>query len=133
MRIYNYLFYKSYQLAQHSRNFDDMPAVGAIIFVVVCLMFNIFAIIFFLEGLGLIGHFAFNKEYKYIFSLFLVVLVLIYYLYKGRYKKIIEHYEQKNGNNVQLHPIIVIVIYYVISFFIGMLAAMYKNQDWIFK
>lgn len=25
MRIYNYLFYKTYILAKHSRNFDDTP------------------------------------------------------------------------------------------------------------
>lgn len=32
MRIYNYLFYKTYILAKHSRNFDDTPVYGGIIF-----------------------------------------------------------------------------------------------------
>lgn len=132
MRIYNYLFYKTYVLALRSKNFDDIPALGGLIFVVLCVMFNIFTLTFLFEGLGIIDDVSFKKEYKYVFSLTLVLLLLWYYMYKGRYKKIVSYYEQKNKGESQLYPIIVIIIYYGISFGLGMLAAMYKNHDWIF-
>lgn len=131
MKIYNYLFYKTYLLAQRSRNFNDMPALGGLVFVSLCLILNLFTVIGLLERLNINTHIEFRKEYKYIFSLSIVVLLLFYYLYKGRYKKIIESFEQKKGG-IKLHPVIVIVIYYGISVFLMFLAATYKNQDWIF-
>ena len=132
MRIYNYLFYKSYLLAKRSKNFDDMPALGGIIFVVACLMFNIFTIAIILDSMGIIDEFPFRREYKFIFSISLVIIVLFYYLYNGKHKRIIEHYEKKNINKRQLNPVIVILIYYSISFGLLLLAGMYKNHDWIF-
>lgn len=131
MRIYNYLFYKSFSLAQRSKNFEDMPALGGVLFVAPCFFLNIFTIIGLLEGLNVDTHIEFKKEYKYIFSLSIVVLLLFYYLYKGRYKKIIGSFEQKKGG-IKLHPVIVIIIYYGISIFLMFLAATYKNNDWIF-
>jgi len=132
MRIYNYLFYKSYLLAKQSKNFDDIPALGGIIFVVACLMFNLFTITMILDSIGVIEESLFRKEYKFIFSILLVVIVLFYYLYNGKYKKIIEYYKKKNVEKVQLHPAVVIFIYYSISFGLLLLAGMYKNHDWIF-
>jgi len=108
-----------------------MPALGGLVFVSLCLILNLFTVIGLLERLNINTHIEFRKEYKYIFSLSIVVLLLFYYLYKGRYKKIIESFEQKKGG-IKLHPVIVIVIYYGISVFLMFLAATYKNQDWIF-
>jgi hypothetical protein len=73
----------------------------------------------------------FRKEYKYFFTFTLLILLLFYYLYKGRYKRIIEKFESKD-KKLYLHPIIVIIMYYGISFGLLLLAGMYKNQDWIF-
>jgi len=84
-----------------------------------------------LDAWGVNTGIEFKKEYKFIFTLSLLLILLSYYLYKGRYKKIIEKFKQKE-NGVSIHPIIVIIIYYGISFGLGMLAAMYKNHDWIF-
>jgi hypothetical protein len=131
MRIYNYLFYKTYLLAQRSKNFDDVPVLGGLVFVVLCLILNIFTVIGLLEGMNIDTHFEFKKEYKYIFSLSIIVFLLLYYLHKGRYKRIIQCFEQKEGG-INLHPLIVIIIYYGISVFLMFLAATYKNQDWIF-
>ncbi|HCY41796.1 MAG TPA: hypothetical protein DHV48_10640 [Prolixibacteraceae bacterium] len=132
MRIYNYLFYKSYLLAQRSRNFDDIPVLGGMIFVIACVMFNIFAISFVLEGAGLID-IDFKEKYKYPFSFGLIGILLFYYLYKGRYKKIVEKYSESSKNGLQIHPILVIIFYYLISFFNMLIAGMYKNNDWIFS
>jgi phosphatidylglycerophosphate synthase len=116
---------------QRSKNFDDIPALGGMIFVTGCLMLNIFTVFLLLEGLGINTGIEFKKEYKYVFTLSLVASLLFYYSYKGRYKKIVESYEQKKKGK-QLHPVIVIIIYLASSFLLGMLAAMYKNHDWIF-
>lgn len=132
MCIYDYLFYKTYLLAQRSKNFDDIPALGGSVYVIVCLMLNIFTVYIFIEGLGIETGLEFKKEYKYPFSLGLVILVLVYYQYKGRYKKIVEHYETKNRGKVQIHPIIVIILYYGISGILIFLAGMFKNHTWIF-
>jgi hypothetical protein len=132
MRIYNYLFYKSYLLAIRSKNFDDMPTLGGILFVVACIMFNIFTMSIFLEGVGFLEDNPFKERYKYPFVFTLVLLVLFYYLYKNRYKRIIEKYEKRNRGKAHIHPILVIVFYYLISFGLLLLAGLYKNHDWIF-
>lgn len=132
MGIYNYLFYKTFLLAQRSNNFEDMPVLGGLVFVVLCFILNIFTIIGLLEGMNINTYIEFKKEYKYIFSFFIVVLLLFYYLYKGRYKKIIKSYtERKRG--IKVHPVIVIILYYGISIFLMFIAALYKNHDWIFS
>jgi hypothetical protein len=131
MKIYNYLFYKTYLLSNRSKNFDDIPALGGLLFVAPCLLFNVFTVFLFFEAWGSNSIIAFMSQYKYFFSVSVIVLLLLYYLYKGRYKRIIEQFEQKKKRN-SIHPIIVIVMYYGISFGLLLLAALYTNQDWIF-
>ncbi len=131
MKIYNYLFYKTFVLAQRSKNFDDVPALGGMLFVLPCIMFNIFTVFLLLDAWGVNTGIEFKKEYKFVFTLSLLLILLFYYLYKGRYKKIIEKFEQKE-NGVSIHPIIVIILYYGISFGLLLLVGMYKNHDWIF-
>lgn len=133
MSVYNYLFYKSYQLAVRSKNFDDMPVLGAIIFVVACVMFNIFTISLILEGLGVID-ISFKKEYKFPFSIVLVLIILMYYRHKDRYNNIIKKYENRERELGQgNHPVIVIIFYFIISFAVMLLAGLFKNGDWIFS
>lgn len=134
MKIYNYLFYKSYELSIRSTSFNDTPVLGGIVFVVVCLMFNLFGLSCVLQGLGLLEKYPFTREYKYPFVILLVILVLLYYLYKGRYKRIINLYqerERKSGGG--LPPILVIIIYYITSFALLLMAGLLKNGDWIFS
>ena len=131
MRIYNYLFYKTYLLSQRSKNFDDVPVLGGLLFVLPCVMFNIFTVFMLLSAWDVKTGVEFKREYKYVFTFSLLFLLLFYYLYKGRYKRIIEKFEQKK-KGISIHPIIVIIIYYGISFGLLLLAGMYKNHDWIF-
>jgi hypothetical protein len=138
MWIYNFLFYKTFLLTQKSRNFDDTPVLGGTLFVIPCVMFNIFAILGFLDAIGFLKSIGlktgitFTKPYRLLFAIALVGSLLFYYLYKGRYKKIIEHYEEKTGFIMQLHPIIVILIYYVLSFLLLLIVAAFKHHDWFF-
>jgi hypothetical protein len=133
MWIYNFLFYKSFILSQKSKNFDDIPALGGMLFVVLCVMLNIFTIIGLIEGFGFKTGITFSKPYQFPFALALVGLLLFYYLYKGRYKKIVKHYEQRAGFITQLHPIIVVIIYFGLSILLMFLAAAFKNHQWIFE
>lgn len=112
MRIYHYLFFKSYQLAQRSKNFDDMPVLGGTMFVVACVMLNLFALSFILEGFGLIN-LSFAKNYKLVFALGLLLAPLFYYKQGGRYKRIIQHYEdQERQKGKGIHPIVIFIIYF---------------------
>ncbi|WP_209332464.1 hypothetical protein [Lunatimonas salinarum] len=110
-----------------------MPVLGGIIFVVACIMFNIFTVSLVLEGFG-VSDISFKKEYKYPFALVLVLLILMYFLLNGRYKNIIKEYEDREiklGKGI--HPIFVIILYYGISFGLMLLAGLFKNGDWIFS
>ena len=138
MWIYNFLFYKTFLLAQKSRNFDDTPVLGGILFIILCVMLNIFTIIEFLDGIGFLKSIGlktgitFTKPYRFLFAIALVGSLLFYYQYKGRYKKIIEHYEGKTGFIMRLHPLIVILIYLVSNFLLLLIVAAFKNHDWFF-
>ena len=131
MRIYNYLFYKTFLLAKRSGNFKEMPVLGGLLFVCLCVMFNLFSAILLLEEFGLQSGFEINKEYKFIFSSSLILLLLFYYNYKSRYKKIIEYYEKKK-ERIYLPPFLVIIIYYGISSGLLLLVGLYIHHKWIF-
>lgn len=132
MRIYNYLFYKTYQLAQRSRNFDDTPVLGGIMFVIGCVMFNIFTISFLLGGFGIV-EVSFEKEYEFLFVLVLMFLIWLYYYSNDRYKKIIQKYENmEKKSGIGIHPILVIIVYFGISFGLLLLSGLFRNRDWIF-
>lgn len=75
MMIYDYLFFKGYQLAVRSRNFDGMEVLGAIMFVIPCIMLNIFTVFLLLEALGW-AEVSFEKEYKFPFVLGIVLTTL---------------------------------------------------------
>lgn len=110
-----------------------MPVLGGIIFLVLCLMFNLFTIMLTLEGFGLID-INLDKKYKYLFSLALVLIVLFYYLQGNRYERIIEHYHKMEiRQGVGLHPVLVIAFYYISSFGLLLLAGLFKNGNWIFS
>jgi sulfite exporter TauE/SafE len=133
--IYDYLFYKSYQLAQRSKNFEDTPVIGGIWFgVLPCAMFHAFTLMFLIDTVfqsELSRSFNFIANYKYFFSGILVVLILLYYKRKERWKSIVAKYEEKEGGK-GIHPAIVLTIAYIGSFVLLLLAGMYKNGDGIF-
>jgi uncharacterized membrane protein YidH (DUF202 family) len=110
-----------------------MLVLSAISFVSFRVMLNIFALSFLLDGLDLV-YISFEKGYKFIFSIGLVLILLAYYLYKERYKTILRKYEQREQRQKRgLHPILVIILYYSVSFGLLLLAALFRNGDWIFS
>jgi len=135
MKLYNILFYYSYLLGLRSKNNRDSPLFFAIPIVTICFMFHTFSIFLLLEGMGIIGEInIFSKENKLIGSLFFVSIVALYYLFNKRYKKIYSLYNSRKNQTAKTSTAILIVVsYYVISFGILLVSALYKNKDWIFK
>ena len=131
MRIYNNLFYKSFVLAKKSKNFDDFPVFGGLIWTILCLTLNIGAALLFIQGIGMNIEFDI-VQYRWFFAFGLEGLLLFYYLYKGKYKKIIKYYQEKEKNSTSIHPIIVIMCYYIVSVGLIFFAGFFKNKIWIF-
>ncbi len=132
MRIYNYLFYKSFVLAKKSKNFDDFPVFGGLIWTIFCLNLNILTVIGFLEAMEIHTGIDFVLKYKWFFAFGLEGLLLFYYCYKGKYKIIVKYYEEKEKNSISVHPIIVVMLYYLVSVGLFFFIALFKNKDWIF-
>lgn len=129
--IYDYLFFKSYQLALKSKNFDDTPVLGGIWGVLPCAMLNFITLILLIDtifrksiessGILSIG--------RYIFGVIFVLSLLFYYKTGGRWKKIIEKYESREKiKGRSIHPVIVLVSAYAVSVIIINIAAMYRNR-----
>jgi len=133
--IYDYLFFKSYQLAQKSKNFDDAPVLGGIWGVMPCSMLNLFTIILVFDAFFQTS-FGINKIFtvgKYVFAGMFAVILFLYYKRSERWKKIVAKYEnreKKRGRSI--HPVIVLITAYILSAILINLAAMYKLKYGIF-
>ncbi|MEZ5045777.1 MAG: hypothetical protein R2831_02180 [Chitinophagaceae bacterium] len=136
--IYDYLFYKGHQLAKKSKNWEDTPMLFSIMIISWCIILNLGTLLFLIEGLNnkgveFGGIISFLNNYRYIFGGVVVLLIWLYYAYKGRWKRVVAKYESREKERTRnIHPVIVVIAAYVVSFLLGMFAAMYKNGDGIF-
>lgn len=112
-----------------------MPMFITISIVSLCLMFNVFSLFLVLEGCGLIGEIAFfNKEYRFVGAPVFLGIVAVYYLYGRKYKIIYDSFVDKRKQAPSTFmSISVVVLYYILSFVVLLIAGMYKNKDWIFS
>ena len=132
--MYNFLFYKAYQLGQRSSNFDDMPWLYGVMWVGICLQFNVFTILFMIEAAIGLEVFSFPRHFKYPAALGLIVALSIYYLHHGRYRRIVAKYERREQRRARtIHPLVIILPYVVASFILLLLAAMFRNHDGVFR
>lgn len=132
MRIFNLLIYSSYVITKRSKNFEEIPVLGGIIFILPCVMFIIFGFFSLIDSWTTNYEFFFSEEYKYIVSFSILLLLLKYYLYNGRYKRIIENFEVKYKHDLK-YAIFVVLAYYLICFLFLLFAGMYKNGDCFFQ
>jgi len=91
MRIYNIIFYASYKIMKKSKNFDDFPVLGGVIYLSGVILLNLVAVLIFLDRIFNLNIQSFFLQPKYsigkvISSTLIVVLPMIYYSWKGRYK-----------------------------------------------
>lgn len=137
--MYNYLFYKGYQLAKMSKNWENSPLLFAIMIISWCVILNLGTLLFFVEGLhsrslDFGGFISFLNSYRYIFGLMVVILVYFYYYGNNRWRRILDNYEAiEKDKKSRIHPLVVVLFFYVFSFLLGLVAAMFKNGDGIFR
>jgi hypothetical protein len=133
--VYDYLFYKSYQLAKKSKNWEDTPVLLGIMIVGSGFLFNIFTVKM-LVDIIVSNNNSYNVDLgniKYLIAVALFLLLLFYYTYRERWKIIVAKYEiRENGKNV-MHPIFPVLIYLLISLVFIFLVGMYKHNYWIFS
>ena len=134
MQIYNPLFFHIYELALHSKSNRDMPLFITVSVISSCFMFNVGSIVFLLQGAELIAsENLFPKSGKIVGALLFLGWVTGYYLYKNRYKSIYGMYKSRYLKPFNVwKSVLVVVVYYLASFAILLLSALYKNGDWIF-
>ena len=116
-----------------SKNFDDVPVLGGVIYVSSNIILNFMAILIFLDRLIKLDIQSFFNQPKYslgkiISASLIVILPMIYYSWKGRYKKIIKYYDNKK----MIPNWLIIILSMTISFILLLLAGMFRNRDWIF-
>jgi len=131
MKIYDLLFYATYKVMQKSGNFDDTPVLGGVIFVGLCLVFNIYTIYFILRGFDIINAYSSKGVYTFgniSFGVSILVFSILYYKRNNRYKKILSKYENKKLINSWL----IIAIYYISVFAILHISALFMKKAWIF-
>lgn len=129
--IYDYLFYKSYQLAQKSKNFEDTPLLGGMWSIMLGVIFNFFTIVFVLDKIldSCLAQSNLLSISKYVLGGIFVFALVLYFRVGGRWKKIIAKYdkkEQQQGRSI--HPLIPILIYHFLSIVLMFLAAMYLHS-----
>lgn len=92
-----------------------------------CFVFNLGTIALLLNGFE-ITTFTFKREYRWFWAIFLLGMLAWYYMYKNRYKRITA------GDNFKLwKSIVIVVLYYGLSFGALLISGMFKNHDWIFQ
>lgn len=101
-----------------------------------CFIFNVGAIILFLQGSGLLGDRDTNyfpKETRFVGALIFLGIVSAYYLIGKRHQTIYQRLKEKYIEPPKTwYSILVVIIYYALSFGLLLIAGLYKNQDWIF-
>ncbi len=139
MVIYDYLFYKAYQLAKKSEKWEDTPVFFATLIVVLCAFLNVAALSFLVEGY-ISPNSTFNKDfsesivkYKTVVAIILLFVVWKYYSFKGRGERIVNKYDEKKDPFRKIHQLVIVLTAYFLSTFVTMIAAMYKNGDGFFK
>ena len=134
MVFYNPLFIAMYGLALKSKSNRDMPIFPPLIVVTLCLMFNVFAVMFLLEGFQIIAKNYFLKEWRLIGTSVFLGLTYLAYGYRGRGKRIFEKYKAKRTKEPKTaNQIFISLIYFLLSGALLLLAALFKNKDWIFS
>ena len=124
--IYDHLFYFSYKVAERSRNFDDAPVFGGIVWVAIACALHLSTLVFLLEGIGYHTNLSFLSAASF--------FIYLYYRKNDRWKKIVEKYEKKKGldKKARIHPLLVVLLYYFLSCLTLLVAALFRNGDWIF-
>ncbi len=114
MRIYNYLFFKIFQILTV---FDDTPVFATIMVMCWLFLFNSVTVVRYIFGKSAFAMHFFN--YIVILNVLFSGSHIFYFYYKSRYLKIIERYENESKRSLTIGIIctLVFVIASVLIFF----------------
>lgn len=131
MMLYNHLFLHCYFLALKSKSNKDMPFFIPFMFVLLCFIMHLFTITLFISGVTNTESF-FKSEHRYYWVVIFMILITVSYLYKGRYKNILAKAKLNKAKKSIWSSVFIVLLYYFGSAGMMLLAALYKNKDWIF-
>ncbi len=127
--LYKSLYLSTYSLALRSQQNRDYPWVISMLIVFLCFMFNIQTIYFLIASINGYEYFIENELLQIVILLLLSSILFYSYYINENYKKISKTLkEQKTWLSI-----LVISLHYFGSFFILLIAGLYKNKDWIFS
>ncbi len=114
MRLYNYFFFKVFQILTV---FDESPVFATVIVLCWLFLFNSSTIMIYLFGHSMITIYFFT--YVVGINVFFAISHFFYFYYKSRYLKIIEKYENESKRSLTIGIIgtLAFIIASVIVFF----------------
>ena len=126
--MYKPLIIHSIRLALRNSYHADMPIFVPLMMVSVCLMFNFGTLIFLFEGLN--QKFDFDFPNKYLFAIITILVVFLLFFYKNKsYKSLLIQAQNKKEKTSTTKSIIVVGLYYALSFLCLLISGMFKNGD----
>lgn len=132
MKLYNMLFFYSYLAGMRSHNFEGMPVLAGLMMVIPNFSLHVLTVLYLLEALGIsfLEFLLSQKMYFVIFFSILAIAFYIYYSYKGRYRRVIDHYEEVGSAFWKRHPIWIYVISGSLSAIVFFMVAIWVNENY---
>ncbi len=110
MRIYNYIFFKIYQILSV---FDESPTFGTIIVMCWLFLFNTFTIVDLIIRNKLVSS-LFNDYSTIPYTILIIIMHFLYFHHKERYAQIVEEYE-KESKKLSIYGTLSVILYIVLS------------------
>lgn len=126
---YDYLFFCSYKMGMRSNNFVGLPVLAGMMMVTPNMMIHLAILQIVLQTLeiawfdDLIAQGVWGRILYLGFFLF----VYWYYLFKGRYKRVIEKYNLRKVTYWKKHPFVTILLYTMTSFVVFFIVVCFKK------
>jgi hypothetical protein len=124
MKIFDYLYYKFYR-ATLIGSLKDIAEFAASLYLAGLIGANLLVLGAFLRKINLLPFFFQSKKQVIVFMICLFAISLTLFLYKKRYKEIINKYEQENEQERKKGNLFV-WLYVIISFLLIFILAFYK-------
>jgi len=131
--MYNYIFYRSYLIGKRYSESQVSCVIRAIGFLMLGIVFQIGAILFFLNDINLIRDISSIVKSAKLWNLFVLCIISFYYFYKKRYERIIAKYEKSDHQFKRISWVIILMLYWCLSFILLFLAGNFKTGKWPFS
>jgi len=134
LKYYNYLFFHMYSASLKAGYKYEWPFFWPVMSVFGVIVLNIATLAMLLAGLDDSLSFIILIPSNIIFHFGILILIFLYYTYKGRYVQIYESYmiyRKKSPDSIE--SILIFITYMIVNSILAILASMYYNNQWIFK